>query len=293
MNPRRSLPWLAGRPRTLEILSPPFRLEHTLTSGQCFRWCKRGRGFLGIVSGYVLCLEQKGSRLLYRSFPPGFAASRLRTYLGLDGVHAAAVRSFPGDPILLRAVKKFRGMRLLRQDPYETLISFIISSNNNIKRIRSCIERLCRTFGEEIEPGSGFHAFPPPEELADAPLRTLRGKCNLGYRDRYVRDTAREIARTPQLLSEIARLPYREARKAIMQLPGVGRKVADCVLLYSMEKWEAFPVDTWIRKTVQDNYFGGKRVSDSTIATFARQHFGPFAGYAQLYLFHYARTAGV
>ena len=181
-------------------------------------------------------------------------------------------------------------MRLLRQEPWETLISFIISSNNNIKRIRSCIENLCRTSGREIQPGCGYYTFPGPEALAQTTLTVLREGCNLGYRHNYVADTAREVFESPHLLLDIAALSYPDARKRLMKLPGVGPKVADCILLYSMGKLEAFPIDTWIRKIIQDNYFNGEKVSLSKMRTFARQRFGPFAGYAQLYLFQCALT---
>ncbi len=282
--------WLRTRVRILKVDSPPFDLHHTLMCGQAFRWRAEEPGFVGVVSGRVLRLEQRGNRLLYRSLPGKFRPSELKRYLGTDGVHDEAMRSFPQDATLRRAVEKFPGLRLLQQDPWETLISFIISSNNNIRRIRTSIESLCRTFGEEIKSAPGFHSFPPPEALANARLATLREKCNLGYRDRYVQETAREVARSPNLLSNIARLSYPQAKKEIMKLLGVRDKVGDCVLLYSMRKFEAFPIDTWIRKVIQHSYFGGERVSLSKIRTFARDHFGEFAGYAQLFLYPYAKT---
>jgi N-glycosylase/DNA lyase len=283
-------PWPRTTPAILTVDSAPFDLHHTLMCGQSFRWREQGRGFVGVVSGRALRLEQKQNSVAYRSLPGEFPAPELRSYLGLDGVHAEAVRSFPEDAILRRAVRKFPGLRLLHQDIWETLISFIISSNNNIGRIRNCIEKLSRTFGEKIKSAPGFYSFPPPEGLADARLTILREKCNLGYRDRYVKETAREVARSPNLLSWIASLPYPHAKKEIMKLPGVGHKVADCVLLYSMRKFEAFPIDTWIRRIIQHSYFCGKPVPLSKIRAFAREHFGSFAGYAQLFLFYSALT---
>lgn len=282
--------WLRTTAATLRVDSPPFNLHHTLMCGQTFRWRAEEPGFVGVISGGVLWLEQRGNRLLYRSLPGKFRPSELKRYLGLDGVHGEAMRSFPQDATLGRAVKRFPGLRLLHQDPWETLISFIISSNNSITRIRKCVESLCRTFGEEIKSAAGFYSFPPPEALANARLATLREKCNLGYRGRYVQETAREVARSPNLLSNIARLSYPQAKKEIMKLLGVGHKVADCVLLYSMRKFEAFPVDIWIQRLLQRSYFGGEPVSLSKMRAFARDHFGPFAGYAQLFLYPYAKT---
>lgn len=266
-----------------------FSLEHTLLSGQTFRWRKDDGSFVGVVSGNVLWLEQRRNRVLYRSLPGRVEPSGLRTYLGLDAASNRALRSLPEDPFLRAAMRDFAGMRVLRQDPWETLVSFIISSNNNIVRIRRCIENLCRTFGQEIRGAPGCYAFPSPASLAEASLDCLQQLCNLGYRHTYVRETAREVVRSPGLLSDIARLSYTHARTELTRLPGVGPKVADCVLLYSMAKHEAFPIDTWVRKVMQRTYFKDQHVHDSAIRSFAADHFGPFAGYAQLYLFHSAR----
>ncbi len=284
--------WTGIQTRSLRTGPLPFSLEHTLMSGQAFRWRKQGAAFLGIVSGNVLRLEQRRDRVLYVSCPGQVSSQLVKRYLGLDADSAEALHSLPQDPLLSSAFHKFAGMRILRQDPWETLISFIISSNNNIIRIKKCIESLCRTFGEGIEGAPGFYSFPTPKNLAEASLATLRNVCNLGYRHAYVRETARQIARNPHLLFEIAQMPCQRARKEVMKLRGVGPKVADCVLLYSMGKYEAFPVDTWIQRVIEKSYFPGQHVSPSRISSFAREHFGPFAGYAQLYLFQYALTRG-
>lgn len=217
------------------------------------------------------------------------APEEVGRYLGLGDCFAQAVRALRTDPIFHEAIHTLAGMRILRQDPWETLISFIVSANNNIVRIKRCVESLCSTFGEPIEGARGRCAFPTPDTLANASSRCLQRLCNLGYRHAYVRETAREFARHPTLLSHIGSLPCPEARKELMTLPGVGPKVADCVLLYSMGRYEAFPVDTWIRKAMQRFYFNGEPVRDSALRTFAANRFGPFAGYAQLYLFHSAR----
>lgn len=267
----------------------PFSLKHTLMSGQTFRWRKDDGGFIGVVSGNVLSLEQRRNRVLYRSLPGKVEPSELRTYLGLDAASNRALRSLPEDPFLRAAMRDFEGMRVLRQDPWETLISFIISSNNNIVRIKRCVESLCSTFGQKIRGAHGCYAFPAADAMAKASTDCLQQLCNLGYRHAYVRETAREVARSPGLLSDITRLSYPHAKTELMRLPGVGPKVADCVLLYSMGKYEAFPIDTWVRKVMQRIYFKDQRVPDSAIRSFAADHFGHFAGYAQLYLFHSAR----
>lgn len=266
-----------------------FSLERTLLSGQTFRWQREGEGFVGVVSGQVLRIVQNGRRLSFICCGGRMAPGEVRRYLGLGDRYSEAVRAFRADRILGTVIRHFGGMRILRQDPWETLISFVISANNNIVRIRRCVESLCSTFGKTIEDARGRRAFPTPDALAQASSGCLQKLCNLGYRHAYVRETAREIVRSPALLSQIASLPYPEARKELMTLPGVGPKVADCVLLYSMGKYEAFPIDTRIRKAMQRFYFNGEPVRDSAIRTSAADRFGPFAGYAQLYLFHSAR----
>ncbi len=301
--------WREAKKRILGAGLEPFSLEHTLLSGQAFRWRKEGEAFIGVVRGKVLRLEQRGNRVVCRAYPGELGASELRAYLGLDRTFAQAIRSLPKDRPLRAAMRKFRGMRVLRQEPWETLISFIISANNNILRIKKCIETLCRTFGEGIRASSnpafaaglrchaasphGFFSFPTPDALSEASLSHLRQVCNLGYRDTYVKETARIVARNPGLLSEIAALPYPSARKEIMKLPGVGPKVADCVLLYSMGKYEAFPIDTWTRRILERHYLKRRRVPLSRLKAFVSDRFGPFAGYAQLYLFQYAMTGEV
>ncbi|KPJ52240.1 MAG: hypothetical protein AMS16_06650 [Planctomycetes bacterium DG_58] len=262
-------------------------------SGQAFRWRREEQGFVGVVRGQVLRLEQRGRRVVYRCAPGQVAQSKLRRYLGLDAASAEALRSLPVDAVLGPAIRKFAGMRILQQDPWETLISFIISSNNSITRTKKCIERLCRTFGKETDGLPGFYSFPSPQAMANASLRALRETCNLGYRDVYARETARTVARNPHLLSEIARLPYPKARGRIVgEFLGVGNKVADCVLLYSMGKYEAFPVDRWVKRIIEDRYYDGTSVPSPEIRASAEERFGRVAGYAQLYLFQYALTGG-
>jgi N-glycosylase/DNA lyase len=274
----------------LRLGSLPFSLEHTLLSGQAFRWSRENHGFVGVVSGNVLSLEQRGNLLRYASSPNATSRSELRSYLGVDREFRNVLSSLTKDPFVRSAVARFPGMRVLLQDPWETLISFIISSNNTILKVRRCVESLCRTFGDEIEGCPNAYSFPTPETLADATLTTLRGVCTLGYRDAYVRETAGIIARQPTRLAEISRLPYPEAKKEMMQFPGVGHKVADCVLLYSMRKFEAFPIDTWIKKIVESCYFRGERMTPTAMRSFAQRRFDPYAGYAQLYLFQAAVT---
>jgi N-glycosylase/DNA lyase len=176
-------------------------------------------------------------------------------------------------------------IHILQQEPFETLISFIISANNHIPRIRSIIERLCRLYGTPVTTPLGeAYTFPSPEALAEARLVDLRAKCGLGYRDAYVRSAARAVAHQ----SDFAcwhELPTPTLRKRLLQLDGVGEKVADCVLLFGFHRLQAFPVDTWIHRAMTELYFTGREPRLREVQAMAATCFGDYAGVAQQYLF--------
>jgi N-glycosylase/DNA lyase len=181
-------------------------------------------------------------------------------------------------------------LHILRQEPFEVLLSFVISANNHIPRIRSIIERLCRLYGSLLETSfAPAYTFPTPEALARARLEDLRLKCGLGYRDVYVQSVARTIAAQPDF-AHWAALPTAELRQRLLQLDGVGEKVADCVLLFGFHRLEAFPVDTWVRRAVTELYFPGQRPRPCELQACAAKQFGAYAGIAQQYLFVNARS---
>jgi N-glycosylase/DNA lyase len=185
----------------------------------------------------------------------------------------------------------------MRQDPWECLVSFVVSAFNNIPKIQMSIRALARCFGEPIEDGqTGTGArvadwtFPRPERLAEASLPALRG-CVLGYRARYVRNLARLVADRTVDLDAVSRWPLDQARTALLELPGVGEKVAECVLLFGLGHHEAFPVDVWVKRAVERWYFRGRSQTPRAIGAWARERFGALAGYAQQHLFVGARWA--
>ncbi|MCS7338667.1 MAG: hypothetical protein NZ739_10605 [Verrucomicrobiae bacterium] len=183
-------------------------------------------------------------------------------------------------------------MRLLRQDPWECLASFILSSNNHVRRIREMIATLCERYGEPVEVPPGYppaFAFPEPERIAAATERELR-RCKLGFRAPYLLGAARAVARREPDLTSLGSRSYETARRALLELPGVGPKVADCVLLFAYGFQTAFPVDVWILRALRMFYFRGRKPTRRQIDEFVRAHFGPYAGYAQQYLYHYMRT---
>jgi len=191
------------------------------------------------------------------------------------------------DENLKKAVSHGYGIRLLKQDFWETLVSFLISQNNNIPRIKKIIESLCSHFGLPVKGGFTQKTFPAVSVLANTSLDDLN-ICRGGYRCRYISKTAAMLNQTPFVISRIQKLPPVEVRKFLLSLPGIGEKVADCILLYSGLDRSAFPIDRWVKRVIETLYF--KRETDvNSIRQFARDYFGDFAGIAQQYLFYYAR----
>ncbi|MDD1657303.1 MAG: 8-oxoguanine DNA glycosylase [Methanomicrobiales archaeon] len=266
----------------------PCDLALSLSCGQAFRWEQRGDWWAGVVEGEVWRLRQVGDRIEYQ----GPTAARLRDYMALDLDLPAIQAVVDRDPVIHAAITACPGLRILRQDPWEILISFICATNTHIPRIRQMIGSLSRCFGERISsPPGAWYSFPSPEALA-APCRETLDECRLGYRDRYIHGTAARIAEDPGLLGRIAALPHDEAREVLLSFPGVGPKAADCILLFGFHRYEAFPVDVWIRRIMHRHYLappqGMKTPSekeDRRIRAFGRDYFGEWAGYAQEFLF--------
>lgn len=279
-------------------------LRRTLDSGQAFRWrWETADGgthvATGIVGSHQLRVTQdaRGIHLL----APATATARdaLVRYLGLPSADAARTGGagdgpprlrriealLAADTVLSRVLPRTRGIELLAQDPWEVLISFIVSQNNNIPKIIRSIESLARALGEPL--GNGVHAFPSPARLAASRPATLRAS-HLGYRAPYVREAARQVAEGRLDLDRLRRMPEDDAREALCELPGIGDKVADCVLLFALGHVTTFPVDVWVRRAVERLYFGGRPRPLREIRAFARDRFGPLAGYAQQHLFVYA-----
>ncbi len=269
-------------------------LARTLQSGQTFRWrvtpVHGGVTATGIVDRYVIRVRQddRGLWLLSPDLP--VARTSLLNYLGLapeSGRIQGIEASLAGDAIMARILPHTSGIGILAQDPWEVLVSFIISANNNIPKICQSIERLAQSLGEPI--ADGTFAFPSPERLAGAHSRTLAA-CLLGYRAPYVRAAARLVADGRLEFPVLARMSVEDARGRLLEVPGVGEKVADCILLFGLGQTAAFPVDVWVKRAVERLYFRGRAATLRQIQTFARARFGSLAGYAQQHLFAYARV---
>ena len=267
-------------------------LIRTLQSGQTFRWTWQAAGdgatlATGVLGHDVVRLRQDGGGLWLLA-PAARRAGVLR-YLGLGGGPDTVRRvetKLAADPVLARVLPSTRGIAILAQDPWEVLVSFIISANNNIPKICRSIDRLARALGRPL--GNGTYAFPTPDRLAGAHPRTLAA-CLLGYRAPYVRAAARLVADGRVRLDALSRLPRDEARECLLEIPGVGEKVADCVLLFGLGQLAAFPIDVWVQRAVERLYFRGRRRRPHEIRSFAEARFGALAGVAQQHLFCYAR----
>jgi len=269
-----------------------YDLEATFTCGQAFRWQWHDPYWVGVTGAHWVRVRREPGVLVAETAEPPADWEWLVHYLQLEVDLSEVVRAFPDDKPMRAAVTACRGLRLLRQDPWECLASFILSSTKQIVQIRQIIARLCERYGEPLAVAPGWppmSTFPSPARLARVTETDLRS-CRMGFRAPYLLATARMIASGQFDLDRLQALPLEAARAELMTLPGVGRKVADCVLLFAYGFQLAFPLDVWVMKALRQLYFPRRRVSPQRLHRFAATHFGPFAGYAQQYLFHYMRT---
>jgi N-glycosylase/DNA lyase len=267
-----------------------FNLNHTLDCGQVFRWGRDGNCWTGVVKDQVIRISQENGELLVDSKLP---AEFFSHYFRFDDNLLSIYKNIDRDLLINRAIRKYSGLRLVRQDPWECLISYMLSTASNIPIIQKRISLLSQLFGQELEPG--YFSFPDPETLANADLSTL-DKCKMGFRTVRIKDAAVEVSSGGLDLEVLFRLEYKYARDYLMRIRGIGEKVADCVLLYAYGKLEAFPVDTHIRQIIQhyhiDDSFFENSASLSKMGDWGRKYFGPYCGYAQQYLYYQKRVEG-
>ena len=271
----------------------PYDLDASLHGGQAFRWRRVDDGWNeGVLFDNLVLLRQRadGIEMVCGPEPVEEVAPLVRDYLALGPEMKRAHMALRGDDALDRAFEGCRGVRILRQDPWECLIGFIISSNSNIPRIAGNVESLAETFGGAVEyDGRRRATFPTPDQLASAGEPALRD-LRLGYRARFVAGTAEIVASGGLDLHALREAPYDDALEALIALPGVADKVANCVLLLSLDKPTAFPVDVWVRRAIEEWYLPpGEKMTDKKMRLWAQNKFGEHAGYANQYLFHYRR----
>jgi N-glycosylase/DNA lyase len=267
----------------------PFNLDITLGCGQVFRWDRTADGWwYGVVGSRVLKIRQDGNRLTF----VGVTGSFIRQYFSLDLDLDTILTSFDTDPFIHQAIEKNRGLRLIHQHPWECTISYICSTNSNIPTIRRRIASIAEKYGRAVEfEEKTYYTFPAPASLSCGGEEGLT-ECRLGYRQPYVFGTSCTVTDEKRWEETIQNLTYEEARKEMMKLQGVGPKAADCILLFAFQKHEAFPVDVWIRRIMQQHYLPDLTTGSpltgkeyDAIRRYARDHFGEFCGYAQEYLY--------
>ena len=281
----------------LPLGGQPLDLETTLFSGQVFRWRKRESWYEGVVFGQIVRVREVEGGMAFETADDDvdLTASRLRDYFSLDVDLAEVYSALSRDRGLREALDRYRGMRVLRQDPWETTLSFLCAQNSNVLRITRNIEDMCRSFGRAMSFGGHTrHAYPTPEALAGAGEGALRD-LGLGYRARYIVAAAERVARGEIDLLALRETSYDGALDALMALDGVGDKVANCIMLFCMDKPQAFPVDTHIMQVLRERYPNAEEVHSSDIRrvrAWAQEYFAPYAGYANHYLFHSRRVEG-
>lgn len=266
-----------------------FNLQHTFECGQCFRWEREEDGsYTGIAYGKVVNLKINRDTLFIKNTNIDDFNNIWTTYFDLDRDYSTIKNRLSKDIILKQAVEFGWGIRILNQEIWECLISFIISSNNTIPRIKKIINNICEKYGQPIWfGGKVYYSFPRPQDLYNKTLKDL-AFCRSGYRAKYILDGVQATVEKQVRLNSIKALDTLQARKELMKIKGVGPKVADCVLLFSGQKYDVFPTDVWIKRIIEYFYFDGK-ASIQDVRKFAHEKYGELAGFAQQYLFYYAR----
>ncbi|MDD4796355.1 MAG: DNA glycosylase [Eubacteriales bacterium] len=261
-------------------------LGDTLFCGQAFRWEDLGEGrYRGIVQGLCVTAQQLPGGMRLSPCTPDAFERVWRRYFDLDYDYAACEAQLHADAVMAPMARACKGLHVLNQPLWECLITFIISSNNNIRRIAGSVEALCALAGTPIE---GGYAFPEPAQLKALMPAQLKA-CGLGYRAAYVADTAARVCEDPSALAALPGSAYDDAKAALMRYKGVGEKVADCVLLFSCGQRGAFPVNVWVERAMRLHY-PALDADRASISRFARQTYGDYAGLAQQYLFHHLRN---
>jgi len=264
-------------------------VENSINSGQVFLWKKNKEFWYGVNGNDVLKVDENGNTNSYQNYNVDF----FRKNDNLDKI----IKSISKDKTVKIAVKKFQGLRILRQDPFQCLISFIVSSNSNIPKIKSNLENISKKFGKKIKfQNQEFFLFPNPKKLAKISINEITS-CGVGYRAKFIKEAAKIIDKKEIDFNYLKKCDYQDAKENMCQIPGVGNKVADCVLLFSLDKLEAVPLDRWIIRILGKYYAKKFEMNTKTITEKQYNilhkkivnHFGPFAGYSQQFLFKMER----
>ena len=275
-----------------------FCLEHIFECGQCFRWNKEEDGsYTGVFRNNVLNVKEENNKIIFHGICEGNIKEIVTEYFDLNRDYEEMQKTLSKvDENVKKSILYGKGIRLLNQELWETIISFIISANNNIPRIKGIIERISKQYGNLIRwNGKEYYTFPTVEELSKATVEDLR-KLGLGFRDKRVYDTTKIILTKQVNLNQLQKeIDTQKVRDTLLTLPGVGPKVADCILLFStLKRLEVFPIDVWVRRVMNELYIHNsqeEKVNKKEIEKLAKQKYGNLAGIAQQYLFYWKREA--
>jgi len=266
-------------------------LENSINSGQVFLWKKWQDNWYGINGKDVLRVN-KYSKI------KSYSKQKIDFFREKDDIEKI-IQLICKDKTTNNAVKKYPGLRLLRQDPFQCFISFIVSSNSNIQKIKFTLENICKKFGDRVlYDGKEFFLFPEPKKLASASLEEIKN-CGAGYRSKHIIEASKKVVSGEVNFEYLKKMNYEQAKKTLCSVPGIGNKVADCILLFSLEKPEAFPLDRWMIRILEKYYpdifdLETKSITEKQYRILhekTRKHFGPYAGYAQQFLFKMERES--
>jgi len=264
-------------------------VENTINSGQVFLWSKQKEFWYGINGQDVLKINNSGKITSYSNKKYDF-------FRNGDDIEEV-IKSISKDRTTKIAVKKYLGLRLARQDPFQCFISFIVSSNSNIQKIKSSLEKISVKFGKKIQfDNKEFYMFPEPKKIANATVQEIQN-CGVGYRAKFIIDAAKMVESNQIDFDHLKKANYQDAKEMLLTVPGIGNKVADCILLFSLDKLEAFPLDRWMIRILEKYYLEKfeletKSITEKQYNTLHEKivkHFGPYAGYAQQFLFKMER----
>ncbi|GKU32034.1 DNA-3-methyladenine glycosylase family protein [Clostridium folliculivorans] len=291
-----------------------FNIKQVFECGQCFRWIRQEGGtYIGVAHERVIEVEENGKDIIIHNTNRDGFNNIWMEYFDLERDYTAIKEKFSGDPLLEKAVDFGYGIRILKQDPFEILISFIISARNSIPVISKTINKISEKWGSAIEyKGKTYYAFPTVEQFSKASLEEIN-TTGASFRSKYIYDTVEKVKSCNELLNSnkaieamtdeekellkydlkmISELNDDQCHEALQNFKGVGAKVADCVMLFSMKKYSAFPVDVWVKRAMSHFYLAPD-VSLNKIRIFGREKFGELSGFAQQYFFYYARENNI
>ena len=278
----------------LELNVECFNLKYTLECGQCFRWeCIEDNTYIGVIEDRVIKIKQQGNKLLIWSSLTTNLEQAVSKYFDLNKDYLFLEKEIAKiDKNVEESLKYSSGIRILNQPLFETIISYIISANNNIKRISRSVKDISRKYGKKVLfENNEYYLFPTLEEIANITIDDLL-ECGTGFRARYIKNVINYFLDNKNFLMNLENMDTETARKSLMSLMGVGPKVADCILLFSLKRGEVFPIDVWVKRIMEKLYFkdntGIKEISE-----FAKDKFGKYAGIVQQHLFHNVREGNI